>query len=39
MIKEGIKDNNLKTKLKITENPFKYLNQSIDFGLFYEREN
>lgn len=33
--KVGVKDNNFKTKLKITENPFKYLDQSIDFGLFY----
>lgn len=37
MLKQGVKDSNLKTKLKITENPFKYLDQTIDFGLFYER--
>lgn len=35
--KTGVKDLNLKTKLKITEDPFRYLNQLIDFGLFYER--
>ena len=35
IIKNNPKDTNLKTKLKITEDPFKYLDQSIDFGLFY----
>jgi len=33
-----IKDKNLFTKLIITVHPFKYLQESIDFGLFYERE-
>lgn len=33
-----IKDRNLFTKLIITVQPFKYLQESIDFGLFYERE-
>lgn len=37
--KKGIKENNLIPKLKITKDPFRYLNQSIDFGFFYEREN
>jgi (2Fe-2S) ferredoxin len=39
MAKEGMKVGNLKTKLLITENPWKYLDQSLDFGLFYERED
>jgi hypothetical protein len=34
-----IKDRNLFTKLIITVQPFKYLQESIDFGLFYERED
>lgn len=34
-----IKDKNLFTKLIITVQPFKYLQESIDFGLFYERED
>lgn len=37
--KVGVKDVNLITKLKICADPFKYLDKSIDFGLFYEREN
>lgn len=37
--KVGCKDNDMKTKLKITVNPFKYLDQNVDFGLFYERES
>ena len=36
--KGGLKDANFVTKLKITMNPFKYLGEQIDFGLFYERE-
>ena len=35
----GIKDINIITKLKITTNPFKYLQKTIDFGIFYEQEN
>ena len=34
-----LKDQNLLTKLVITMHPFKYLQESIDFGLFYERED
>jgi hypothetical protein len=34
-----VRDRNLLTKLVITIYPFKYLNDSIDFGLFYERED
>ena len=26
-------------KLKMTENPFKYFDKNLDFGLFYEHEN
>lgn len=37
--KIDLKDRNLITKLKITINPFKYLKEKIDFGLFYEQEN
>lgn len=33
-----LKDRNLFTKLVITMHPFKYLQENIDFGLFYERE-
>ena len=33
-----LKDKRLFTKLMITICPFKYLLESIDFGLFYERE-
>lgn len=33
-----MKDKRLLTKLLITILPFKYLQESIDFGLFYERE-
>lgn len=33
-----VKDRRLFTKLMITVCPFKYLLESIDFGLFYERE-
>ena len=34
----GIKDGSFLTKLKIITNPFKYLQPSIDFGMFYEQE-
>ena len=34
-----LKDRNLFAKLVITMHPFKYLQESIDFGLFYERED
>lgn len=34
----GIKDASFLTKLKIITNPFKYLQPSIDFGMFYEQE-
>jgi hypothetical protein len=33
-----VKDKRLFSKLLITIRPFKYLKESIDFGLFYERE-
>lgn len=33
-----VKDRRIFTKLMITIYPFKYLQESIDFGLFYERE-
>ena len=33
-----LKDRNLFTKIVITMHPFKYLQENIDFGLFYERE-
>ena len=32
-----VRDRNLFTKLLVTIHPFKYLLESIDFGLFYER--
>lgn len=35
----GLKDGGFITKLKIITNPFKYLQPSIDFGMFYEQEN
>ena len=35
--KSGIKEPNFVTKLKISMDPFKYLDEEIDFGLFYER--
>lgn len=38
LTKAGFKDGNLKTKLKMTQNLYKYLGPNIDFGLFYERE-
>ena len=34
-----VRDKNIFTKLVITVQPFKYLQESIDFGLFYERED
>lgn len=34
-----VRDRNLFSKLVITMHPFKYLQESIDFGLFYERED
>ena len=34
-----VNDRNLFSKLIITIRPFKYLQESIDFGLFYERED
>jgi len=37
--KNGIKEPNFVTKLKVSMDPFKYLDEEIDFGLFYEREN
>ena len=37
--KAGFKDINLKTKLKMSENLYKYFGPHIDFGIFYEREN
>ncbi len=33
-----MRDKWLFTKLVMSINPFKYLQESIDFGLFYERE-
>lgn len=36
--KAGVKDAAFYTKLRVTMNPFKYLGEDIDFGLFYERE-
>ena len=35
--KNGVKDANFNTKLRVTIDPFKYLGEDIDFGLFYER--
>jgi hypothetical protein len=34
-----VNDRNLFSKLIITIRPFKYLQENIDFGLFYERED
>lgn len=33
-----VKDRRIFTKLMITVYPFRYLQENIDFGLFYERE-
>lgn len=38
LMKNGIKDINFLTKLKMTLSPFKYLDKNLDFGLFYEHE-
>lgn len=37
--KAHFKDANLKTKLKMAENLYRYFGPHVDFGLFYEREN
>ena len=34
-----LKDNKFLVKLKMTENPFKYFDRNLDFGIFYEHEN
>ena len=34
-----MKDKNIFAKLLMTTFPFKYLQENIDFGLFYERED
>jgi hypothetical protein len=38
MISVKIKDKNLIIKLRMTIKPFKYLDKTLDFGLFYESE-
>lgn len=38
MISPKLKDKNLIIKLRMTIKPFKYLDKSLDFGIFYESE-